>query len=74
MYCAKVVIHIFNCNLYEVIQTFILLSFCHADDRNHLISQEIFHFVQNDKESIHFKIFPKVKSLDDFYVKELYIR
>ena len=34
----------------------ISLSFCHADDRKHLVSQEILSEVKNDKENICFKI------------------
>ena len=44
---------------------FLFISFCHADDRKYLISQEIFHSVQNDKEGICFIMLPDSKSLDD---------
>ena len=48
---------------------FIFISFCHADDRKHLVCQEIFHSVQNDKEGICFIMLPDSKSLDDFYFR-----
>lgn len=50
---------------------FVFISFCHADDRKHLAFQEIFHSVQNDKESIYLKISLKLKSLNDFKYKLL---